>query len=39
VFHGAVLGLQEPRGIADTGQERRRLEVDDPAKTGDQMGA
>ena len=35
----ALLGLQKPPGIADIGQKLRGLEVDDPAKTGDQMQA
>ena len=39
VLDRALLGLQQLRGIADIGQELLRLEVDDAAETGDQMGA
>ena len=38
VLDGALLGLQQPVGSAgNIGQELRRLEVDDPAESGDQM--
>ena len=39
VLDRALLGLQQPAGIADIGQKLLGLEVDDAAKAGDQMGA
>ena len=35
----ALLGFQQRAGIGNIGQKLLRLEVDDPAKTGDQMRA
>ncbi len=35
----ALLGFQQIGGIADIGQKLLGLEVDDTAKTGDQMQA
>ena len=37
VLDRALLGFQQLGGIADIGQELLGLEVDDAAKTGDQM--
>ena len=39
VLDRALLGLQQPGGIADLGQKLLGLEVDDAAKAGDQMQA
>ena len=38
VLHRALLGFQQPRGVADIGEELAWLEVNDAAKAGNQMG-
>ena len=35
----ALLGLQQRSGVGNIGQELLRLEINDPAESGDQMGA